>query len=330
MLPRRRPYACSSLAVAIVLSCRYGAAAAPPNLHVSLDYSADPGLGCPSASDLSASIASQLGYEPFTADGEQRLRVEVTKVGDGAEARIEWIDRQLNSEGERSLTSDSSDCAPLARSLAFAVAVQIQLHASADEPPAPPSPPPPPPPQSKAPVPSSKEPVPQPQSAPPRRLLLLGAGAMARHGVTPGVSPGLRVFGALSKDWWSFELSGHATLPARLQLEDGTGFDAYELGANLAPCWRHLPVGVCAVGAISLLHVRGRGVDRIRSPSALTGGAGARLQLLLPVLARFGVVVQAEALAVLAPQDVLVNQTKVWSTSPVAISAILDFAATFP
>lgn len=292
-----------------------------------LEYGADATLGCPTSTELKANVSRQLGYDPFTTDGvEPRLRVEIVRVADRLEAHIEWIDRQQSGEGERRLASDDGDCVALARSLAFAVAVQIQLHASASEPPA------------SAPAPAPSSPVPSPPAkpkprsddAPARRLVLLGVGAMARHGLAPEIAPGVRVFGALSKEWWAFELSAHATLPTHLRLADGSGFAAQELGANLAPCLRSSSIGVCAVGTVGLLHVRGQGVDRIGSPSALSGGVGARLQLLLPSLERFGVLVQAEALAVLAPQDVILNQTKVWSTAPVAFTAILDFAAIFP
>jgi hypothetical protein len=320
---RRGPW----LALAIALCCRHGAATVPSDLHLSLEYGADAVLGCPSAAELSASIAAQLGYDPFTsADAEQRLRVEITKVGEQAEARIEWIGRQQHSEGERRLSADGGDCATLARSVAFAVAVQIQLHASLGAPAPAPAPPAAPP---SSPAPPAK-PAMKRESAPAHRLVLLGVGAMLRHGLAPGVTPGLRVFGTLSKESWSFELSAHATLPGELKFADATGFTAHELGANLAPCLRLAPFGFCAVGTLSLLRVRGQGVDHIGSPSSLTGGLGTRLQLLWPALERFGVLVQGEALAVLGPRDVILNETKVWSSAPVAFTVMLDFAAIFP
>jgi hypothetical protein len=124
-------------------------------------------------------------------------------------------------------------------------------------------------------------------------------------------------------------LSAHATWPAELRLPDQTGFTARELGANLVPCLRWGPLGLCAVGTLSFLHVRGQGVDRIGSPSSTAGGVGGRLQLFWPALERFGIVVQGEALAILSPRDVLLNRTTVWSTAPVAFTAILDFATIF-
>ena len=297
---------------------------AQPNLRVVLEYNADPALGCPSGAELSANVTRQLGYDPFAAEGsEQRLRLTIGKVAERAEARLEWIDRQQRSEGERRLTSDGN-CNDLVANLAFAVAVQIQLHAAS-------APPPPPPPPAVVPPPTASPPPPPRAAAPPpnRSVIYVGVGALARHGLTPGVSPGLRVFGALAQERWAFELSAHTTLPSEVQQADGTGFTARELGVNLAPCLRLPPVGLCAAGSLSLLHARGQGVDQARSPSTLTGGLGGRLQLIWPALERFGIVVQGEVLAVLLPREVLLNGSKVWSTEPVAVTATLDFAAIF-
>lgn len=308
--------------------CNPGQALAQPNLRVVLDYNADPALACPSAAELSASVSKQLGYDSFTTEtSEPRLRIIISKQAERAAAQMEWFDRQQRSEGERRLISDGN-CAELVANLAFAVAVQIQLHAASDTPsPAPPpsapvvqTPPPSPP--------AREQPKPAPHAA-SRRAVFLGAGALARHGLSPHVSPGVRVFGALSLNRWVFELSAHATLPAEFQQAKGAGFTSRELGTSFAPCLLLPPYGLCAVGTVSLLHVRGEGVDQIRSASSATGGIGARLQLRWPALERFGVVVQGEALALLSSREVLLNRESVWSTAPVAFTAILDFAAIF-
>jgi hypothetical protein len=316
----------AALALALAFSCNSGAALAQPSLRVALAYSADPTLACPSAAELSSSIARQLGYDPFTSEpSAPQLRVVITKLADGAEAQIEWIDQQQQSEGERRLASGDGGCAELARSLPFALAVQIQLHAASAGAPLTVAPavagPAPPPPKPPKPPPVARAELP--------RMILVGIGALARHGLTPGISPGLRLLGVLSRKPWSLELSAHATWPTEFRQPDATGFTARELGANLVPCLRWHAIGLCAVGTLSVLSVRGQGVDRIGSPSATTGGIGGRLQLFWPALERFGVVVQGEALAVVSPRDVLLNRMTVWSTSPVAFTAILDFTAIF-
>ena len=313
------------LALVVALCGKPGEALAQPSRRVLLEYSADPALNCPSAAELSSSIVAQLGFDPFTSEpSEQRLRVAITKLADGAEAQIEWFDRGQHSEGERRLASGGGDCAELARSLPFALSVQVQLHASADPLATPAAKPAEPPNQ-----PRHERPAPTPAPTKAQARVLLGVGALVRSGLTPGISPGVRVFGTLTRTSWSLELSAHATLPAELRRSDGAGFEGRELGANLVPCLRSNLVGFCVLGTLSVLHVHGQGVDRVGSPTSATGGVGGRLQLFWPALERFGVVVQAEALAILAPRDVLLNQQTAWSTAPVAFTAILDFAAIF-
>jgi hypothetical protein len=77
------------------------------------------------------------------------------------------------------------------------------------------------------------------------------------------------------------------------------------------------------------LHVRGKGVDRPRSPSSLVAASGVKLQLVWPPLPSFGVLLQVEALALLTPRDVVMNRQIVWSTSPVLLGASLDLALIF-
>lgn len=331
-MPRPSQYRGLWLTLALAFCCRHGAAEPAPSFRLAFQYDADPSLQCPSETEIKASIIRQLGYDPFTtAATEQRLRVNVTKVANRAEARIEWIDSHDQSEGERRLASEESDCSVLARSLVFAVAVQIQLHASANEPPPSELPAPaPPPPPTPPPAASTDKPPPRVERKLAQRRMFLGLGTLLRHGMTPGVTPGLRAFGGLAGERWSLELSAHGTLAGELGQADGTGFTANELGANLVPCMRFSPVGACAVGTLSVLRVRGHGVDRVGTPSTVTLGVGARLQLIWPALERFGVILQAEALALPARQDVLLNRTVVWSTAPVVFAAILDFATIFP
>jgi hypothetical protein len=329
-MPRPSQYSGPWLALALALCCRQAASEPTPSFRLAFEYNADPTLECPGAPEMRASVTRQLGYDPFAADAaEQRLRVNITRVANRAEARIEWIGSQEQSEGERRLVSEESDCSVLARSLAFALAVQIQLHASASEPPvAAHSAAPPPPPVRKTASPPDKPP-PRAETAVAQRQVLVGVGGLVRRGPSPGVTPGLRAFGTFSVDRWALELSVHGTLPGELTRADGTGFTAHELGANLVPCVRFSPVGLCAVGTLSLLRVRGRGVDRVGSPSSVAGGVGARAQLLWPALAHFGVLIQGEAVA-MPRRDVLLNRTAVWSTPPVVFTAILDFAGIFP
>ena len=322
------------LAGAVLAAATHSVAQASPPLQVALDYQVDPTLSdCPSTAELSAAIGKQLGYDPFVAGAaatKHHLKASIQRAGEGAEAHVEWLDERGSSEGERRLSSDRPGCAELARGLTFAIAVQIQLRASAETPP--PSPP------AIAPPPVAPKRPPPPAKKLRRRLVLVGAGAFAQHGLTPDISPGLRVFGSLGNELVSLEVSTQATLPSRFgsatlgqasPLVPHPSFTARELSAKLAPCVHHLVAGFCAVGMLGPLHVRGEGVDRVQSPSSLVAGVGARFQLLWPVVPAFGVRLQAEALVLLTPRTVVLNRQDMWSTAPVVLGAGLDLAAIF-
>ncbi len=152
---------------------------------------------------------------------------------------------------------------------------------------------------------------------------------LGQSGLTPGFSPGLRIFGSLGNARGSIELSTEAGLPAERRAPDQTGFTASTLTGKIAPCAHLSIVGFCGIGMVGQLSVRGQGVDRIASPSSLVGGAGARLQVLWPTRSVVGALLHAEALVLFTPRTVLVNQADVWSTAPVVFSAGIDLAAIF-
>lgn len=315
----------------------FGDGSGPP-LLVALEYEVDPQLDdCPSGPDLSAAVSKRLGYDPFiteTGPTQHRVKVSIQRAAAGTEAHVEWLDDRGGSEGERRLSSESAECAEIARGLSFAIAVQIQLRASAE---------PPPPPPPAAPPPSARAlPAPPrhlPRSPESRRVIMVGAGVLATHGLTPNVSPGLRIFGSVGTQRLSLELSTQATLPSEQSAEatiphlsplaSRPSFTAGELSARLAPCVRFPPFGVCGVFMAGQLHVRGEGVDQVRSPSSLVAATGGKLQLVWPFVPSFGVLLQAEALALLTSREVLMNRQVVWSTAPVLLGASLDLAAIF-
>jgi hypothetical protein len=334
------------LGVASSVCTRGARADSPPKLGVSLEYEAAGALDCPTETEFIETVTARLGYSVFVPPGAgQRLRIEISRERERTHARIEWFDREQRSEGERRLRSDSPSCEELARNLAFAVVVQIQLHASALEPPKPepesepeteprpdkaPTAPPKPSSGSKAVVP------PRAPSSEHRSVSrggepgwFLGAGVLARSGLSPELAVGGRAFGALATGLALFELSVHATVPSSLTQSDGSGFNAYEVGASLAPCLRHRAFAVCGVGTASQHRVQGEGVDRTRSPSSLLAAAGGRVQLLLPVLSRLGVLAGGEFVAILTPRTVLLNNSEVWSTAPIAVTVSLNFAGIF-
>jgi hypothetical protein len=299
------------------------AVAQPPDLRVGLDYrTVGAPVDCPSESELRAAISRQVGYDPFVPTAERRnydLRVEILRAEAATEAHITWLDAQGAVEGERQLSSEDEQCSELANGVVFAVAVQLQLRAATVREQAQPPP---------APV---VKPKPPPKRAAPRaqRAVLVGLGGFGRRGTQPGVSAGVRSFGALRSADWALSLEAAGTLPTTQRSAEGSGFSARELGLALAPCLRRGVVDACGLGTASLFSVRGEGVDRVRTPSTVLFGAGLRLQLAWPELERLALLARVDVVALLTPRDVIVNRERVWSTAPLAVTLGLDAAAIF-
>ena len=301
--------------------------AEPAPFRVGLDYHREEAPSdCPAPDELRRAIARQLGYDPFTDDSatdpaaprDYEVRVEIVGVGSGTRAHIEWLDGSRRLEGERRLSSESRECAEIASGVTFAVAVQLQLRAASAPPRA-----------ATAARPVRARP-PIPRAAPrARRSILASVGALVEHGVQPGLAAGGRAFAAWREHTWSLGLAAQATLPTTERAVTGAGFSARELGLNLAPCWRYGPLDACALGSLAVLSVTGKGVDQVRTPSALMVGVGARLQLVWPEGEHFAALAHLDAQALLTPREVVVNQERVWSTAPIVISFGLDLAAIF-
>lgn len=295
-----------------------------PTFRVTLDYrreSAPP--DCPTLAELRAAIIRQLGNDPFTENAQQRdydVHVEIARSGNATEAHIEWFDADRRLEGERRLSSEHEQCAELANAVVFAVAVQLQLQAASTPARARQPDPPLPPPNPRPPAPIADR---------PSRSVLAALGFFSQRGSQPGQSVGLRSFAALRSAAWSLALGAHATLPTSDRSASGAGFSARELGLQIAPCFTRAPFDVCALGSLGLLAVRGEGVDDVRKPAGPLLGVGLRVQIVWPELDRFATVTHVDLLAILTPQDVLLNGEKMWSTAPIAIGAGLDLAAIF-
>jgi hypothetical protein len=330
---------CSALWVCLaVVACSRGACAdEPPRVQYGFDYQAGVELGCATASELRAAISRQLEYDAFVPEAavpEYSVRVAIAKAGAGLEARIDWMDREGRSDGERRLVSETADCTELARGVVFAVAVQIQLRASSAAVAAKPaaSPPPPPPPSRRPPVlvpPSRRGGSPSAGRTSTGPLLLVGLGAEVSRGWSPGTAFGLGLVGAVSVGRAWLGASVGATAPTTHELPDGTGFDARSLNGTLSPCFRTPPVGWCVTGMIGRLHIRGYGVDHPLNPASTLMAIGGRLELLLPALRSFGVLVHAQVLGTLTPRDVVLNRVTAWSTAPVYVGAGVDLAMIF-
>jgi hypothetical protein len=106
-------------------------ARAGPQTVVALEYEIGHDVtGCPDATEFRASVARQLGYDPFRPVADKRVVVQIARREAGYEGRIRWTDARGRWAGDRRLSSRQPHCGDIAASVAFSVAVQVQLLAA--------------------------------------------------------------------------------------------------------------------------------------------------------------------------------------------------------
>jgi hypothetical protein len=158
----------------------------------------------------------------------------------------------------------------------------------------------------------------------------IGGGPAIDLNLAPAPTASARLFVGLRYGRVSVELGAGASLPTTDQRPDGTGFHEYMLASELGLCGQADRFGLCALGALGLVSVAGFGVDQPATPTGVLARAGLRAKVTQPLSARLSASLRADALVLLTPWTVYLNQTPVW-TMPVFGSAIgLDLSARFP
>lgn len=324
-----------ALLLAFAVALASNVARADPELYVELRYQPDAGLGCPSEAAFKATVSDELRYDPFRVGAEQQVVARTGPSEHGLRGVIEWHDASGNPRGEREIASESSDCAALARSMAFAIAVQIQLLAqeaenkaaaaaerpsdggSSPEGVGAPSPP----------VVAASSTPDAPRSSTARASqsraswqFLLGAGPSLAFALAPRTVVEGRVFGGVRRGRLGVELGFEASLPSRHETEDGDGFEQQVFVGSLAGCAFFARLSGCLVNKVGWLRVQGFGIDVPNSDAGTLWQVGPRLALIEGFGQRWFGVLRVEALASLATWEVTLNQEEVWKTPLFSLS----------
>lgn len=286
---------------------------------------------------MRATVAEQLGYDPFRTDANLRIVARARPEGSELRGVVEWYDASGAPRGEREL-SERTDCTALVHAMSFAIAVQIQLLAREAEssaelgagssPSAPPA----------APVPSVLPPTPRQDNQPsngetsskasPSLELLVGAGPSVAFGLAPKTAVGGRIFAGVRRDPWMLELGGSVALPSRYTTEAGKGFEQRVLAGAAVGCHAWGVLSGCVVGQVGSLSVKGFGVDVPGSDSGVIVHVGPRV-----MLGTYGngwlADLRVEALLSLVSWTVTLSEREVWDTSPLMVSLGGDFGAVF-
>jgi len=308
---------------------------------VRLDYRADEEGKCVGEDELRRMVTDQLGHDPFSPDGDQRVTITIAKTEAGFRGRIVWTEPDGRQVGERNLVSRGRDCREIVANVAFAVALQLQLverGAPNDANPAAPSggqTPPPTPEQPNRPpaIPERPNPPPEgsPGSAPPppgRLVLAVGAGPAVGLGMTPGATAFGRLFVVARLRRVSGELAADAALPTTKHNPDGTGVDVDALGASAAGCGHVSIASACLLGRLGLIRARGSGLAVPRTSWGHFGEVGLRLAA-SSELGRFIVSAHADGLVMLSQWNVELNDAVVWAVPRVGGVLGVDVALRF-
>lgn len=86
----------------------------------------DPALStCPSERVIRRTVAAHLGWDPFRPVAPVRIVASLRRDGDAIEANVAAYDEAGDPVGERTVRSETLDCAEVARALALAISVAV-------------------------------------------------------------------------------------------------------------------------------------------------------------------------------------------------------------
>lgn len=317
--------------------------------RVRLEYDRGEGAtSCPDARAFADGVAGRLGYEPFDAAADGRVRVTVGRPERALEARIEMVDANGKAKAERLFTSRRSDCTELAATMELAIAIALDpFHATAPERAtandSPPTPPPPASPPTPMVLPRS-DPGPDarsvaaaalPPAAPPRPAVPTPLTWEVVFAVVGGIGSepvrdlGAEVRVAARRSNLSLAIEGRADLPASVSLQVGQVGTSL-LVASLVPCahWRIL--AACGLATAGILRAAGHGLVDERQVSDPWLALGARVAVEIRVTSRLFATAHGDLSTPLVETELKVGGNDVWTPPPVAFLGGLGLAVAFP
>lgn len=311
-----------------------------PHASAELRYEREPGTeSCPSETDLRASVAARLGYDPFVAkDGSDTISVRTRRKGTRIEGIIERSSRGRTNAGRpTTIASNATDCVELGSSLAVALAIAVDP-LSLTRPPPPSAPPPaaaPAPEPAVAPPrndpPAERPSSPAPPSEPPTRSrLLVAAGPSIAASVLPA-SPSFGARAALGMSRGMFEISVEGRFDPPVKVQDKVGAVEASLAlATLVPCFHYRFAIGCALASIGGLRGTGLGFDHTREDNTFYAAAGARVGAELALGDLFAIRGLLEGHVPLRPTRLEADVALIWSTPAFAFAFVPMLVGRFP
>jgi hypothetical protein len=349
-------------ALVVVAGRPTSALAAEPELQVVLQYGVDASVrGCWDEAEFRRSVAHRIGYDPFRDDAPLDVRVRVGGAANAVDGHVEWRKANGMLMGERRFVAKDGNCAKLLTEMSFAVGLQIDLlrpktpagpvasgpaAGGAEARPTPGGGAASPSPEQTAtvkgpdanekPSPTAREkpsvatePAHETQARAPSWSLWLGGGPSLAWRLSPSITADGRLFVGIRRGYLSLELGAEATYPSSERRWDGSGFRQHLVGGTLALCGHHAWFSACGLGRGSAVLVTGVGVDDPRSPAGFLVQAGGRLAASFPLHGAWWWGGHIDAVALLTPSRVVLNDARVWDMPRLGVLAGMDLMARF-
>jgi hypothetical protein len=267
---------------------------------------------CPDRGRLLSEVEGRLGFQPFSPDAPQQIRVRIWKEGD-RHARVERLNSEGEVLGEKKLSSRGSDCSELEAALVLAISMAVDplsFRAGASGP------------QKLEAV---AEPQPtevklEPETPLPSNSLLLhwevGAGSVAGWSASAAWLPSLWIYAGAGGDRFSLGAEGRFELPMERVAGSGRVRSMVMLG-TLTPCLRASRLGACALLSGGALSTEGIDLVQPEQTSSLLVAIGGRFHLDLWSSPSFSIRAFAQCEAILTRTTVIfTNGEAIWTTAP--------------
>ena len=327
--------------------------AAEADFFIALQYAIDSSVrGCPNEAEFRKSVVQQLGDDPFHDDASLSVVIRVGGSARAVNGQVDWRSESGKDMGQRRFLAKDGNCSNLLTEIGFAVALQIQLlrtTAPAEKLGAVSTQPKPP--NTEAPAPAELAPArPAPNLAVPvpersrnadlrtdpgvaqissRWPMWLGIGPSMAWGVSPSMTASARLFLGARRENMSIEIGAEANLPSTARQTDNSGFRQNLFGASAAVCAHRYALSGCALGKVGQARVSGFGVDQPRSATGIVGQAGLRLAGTVKLGDRWFALAHVDALGLLTPYTVELNQVEQWKMPRLGALAGIDLSARF-
>ena len=285
---------------------------------------------CPAEIELRLSVAHRLGYDPFNTGSRRTIMAVVEESGERLTARMELVDEQGVSQGERRLEAARNHCDDLIRALALSMSIAIdpertepaqpsELAASSSATP------------SGSPrTDTSSEARPKSNEASdPTLFWRFGLGGQAAIGVAPSPAAGLLVVGSGRRGDLSLGLEFRLDAPASRAVEGGAEVESRLIAGALVPCFHYDPGLLCAVGTLGAVEATSDAAAS-REDSALYAAAGLRVGTEWRLSAPLALRTHADLLANLTRSILELDGASVWEMPVFSGSLGVALLGSFP